>query len=37
MADGLPIGVQFMGRHFEEATLLRLAAAVERAGDWRAR
>jgi amidase len=37
MADGLPIGLQFMGRHFEEATLLRLAAAVERAGDWRAR
>ncbi len=37
MADGLPIGLQFMGRHFEEATLLRLAAAVERAGDWRTR
>jgi amidase len=37
MADGLPIGVQLMGRHLDEATLLRLAAGIERAGDWRAR
>ncbi|MDQ2832361.1 MAG: Asp-tRNA(Asn)/Glu-tRNA(Gln) amidotransferase subunit GatA [Acidobacteriota bacterium] len=27
--DGLPIGVQVMGRHFEEATMLRVAQAVE--------
>ena len=26
---GLPIGLQVMGRHFEEATILRLANAVE--------
>jgi len=28
-ADGLPIGVQLMARHFDEATLLRAAQAVE--------
>jgi aspartyl-tRNA(Asn)/glutamyl-tRNA(Gln) amidotransferase subunit A len=27
--DGLPIGVQIMGKHFDEATMLRLAQAVE--------
>jgi aspartyl-tRNA(Asn)/glutamyl-tRNA(Gln) amidotransferase subunit A len=27
--DGLPIGVQIMGGHFEEATMLRVAQAVE--------
>jgi len=27
--DGLPIGVQVMGRHFDEATMLRVAQAVE--------
>lgn len=26
---GLPIGVQIMGRHFDEATMLRIALAVE--------
>ena len=29
LADGLPIGVQLLGRRFEEATLLRAARAVE--------
>ncbi len=29
--DGLPIGVQIMGRHFDEATMLRVGAAVEAA------
>lgn len=29
-ADGLPVGVQFMGRALEEATLLTLASALER-------
>ncbi|WP_128912964.1 Asp-tRNA(Asn)/Glu-tRNA(Gln) amidotransferase subunit GatA [Granulicella sibirica] len=29
--SGLPIGVQLMGRHFDEATLLRVAQAVEKA------
>jgi aspartyl-tRNA(Asn)/glutamyl-tRNA(Gln) amidotransferase subunit A len=27
--DGLPIGVQVMGKHFDEATMLRVAKAVE--------
>jgi aspartyl-tRNA(Asn)/glutamyl-tRNA(Gln) amidotransferase subunit A len=27
---GLPIGVQVMGKHFDEATMLRVAQAVER-------
>lgn len=30
-AAGLPIGVQLMGRHFDEVTVLRTAAAIERA------
>lgn len=29
-ANGLPIGVQVMGKHFDEATMLRVARAVER-------
>src|SRR5487761_656559 len=28
--EGLPIGAQILGRHFDEATILRLAHAVER-------
>jgi aspartyl-tRNA(Asn)/glutamyl-tRNA(Gln) amidotransferase subunit A len=28
-AEGLPIGVQIMGRHFDEATILRVGSAVE--------
>ena len=27
--DGMPIGVQLVGRHFDEATILRLGAALE--------
>lgn len=27
--DGLPIGVQVLGKHFDEATMLRVAQAVE--------
>lgn len=34
---GLPLSVQFVGRYFEEATLLRVAAAHERAGNWHLR
>jgi aspartyl-tRNA(Asn)/glutamyl-tRNA(Gln) amidotransferase subunit A len=29
--DGLPIGVQVMGKHFDEATMLRVGAAIEAA------
>ena len=27
---GLPIGVQVLGKHFDEATMLRVGAAVEK-------
>jgi aspartyl-tRNA(Asn)/glutamyl-tRNA(Gln) amidotransferase subunit A len=30
-ASGLPIGVQIMGRHFNEETMLRVALAIETA------
>jgi aspartyl-tRNA(Asn)/glutamyl-tRNA(Gln) amidotransferase subunit A len=36
-SEGLPIGVQFMGRMFDEATLLRIADAYERATEWHTR
>jgi aspartyl-tRNA(Asn)/glutamyl-tRNA(Gln) amidotransferase subunit A len=29
--EGLPVGVQIMGKHFEESTVLRVGAAVEAA------
>ena len=32
--DGLPIGIQFMARFGDEATLLRLAAQLEAAQPW---
>lgn len=32
--EGLPLSVQFVGRYFQEATLLRVAAAFERATEW---
>ncbi len=35
--DGLPIGVQFVGRFGDEATLFRLAAQIEAAQPWAAR
>jgi len=28
-ADGLPIGVQVLGKHFDEATMLRVGSAIE--------
>jgi amidase len=33
--NGLPVGLMLVGRHFEEATLIRLGAAIEAAGDWK--
>ncbi|MBI2561583.1 MAG: amidase, partial [candidate division NC10 bacterium] len=34
---GLPLGLQIMGRHFDEATILRVGAAYEAATPWHAR
>jgi aspartyl-tRNA(Asn)/glutamyl-tRNA(Gln) amidotransferase subunit A len=31
-SQGLPIGAQILGKHFDEATVLRAALAIERAG-----
>jgi aspartyl-tRNA(Asn)/glutamyl-tRNA(Gln) amidotransferase subunit A len=36
-ADGRPIGLQLMGRHFDEGTLLRLAYNFEQATDFHLR
>jgi amidase len=33
-ADGLPVGVQFVGRFADEATLFQLAAQLEQAAPW---
>jgi amidase len=35
MADGLPIGLMLVGRHFDDATVIRAADAIERIADWR--
>lgn len=35
--DGTPIGVQLAGRYFDEATILKVAHAYERASPWRDR
>ncbi len=36
-SDGLPIGLQIVGRPFDEATVLRVGWAYEQATDWHAR
>ena len=36
-AGGLPVGLQIVGRPFDEATVLRVADAYQRATDWHAR
>ena len=33
-AAGMPVGLQLVGRMFDEATLLRVARAYERAHPW---
>jgi amidase len=33
--NGLPVGLMLVGRHFEEATVIRLALAIEASGDWK--
>ncbi|HEV8440848.1 MAG TPA: amidase [Methylomirabilota bacterium] len=35
-SDKLPVGLQILGRRFEDATVLRAAAAFERAAPWAA-
>jgi aspartyl-tRNA(Asn)/glutamyl-tRNA(Gln) amidotransferase subunit A len=35
--DGLPVAIQIVGRPFDEATVLRIARAYERATDWHIR
>jgi amidase len=35
MGDGLPIGAMLIGKHWDEGTIYRAAAAFERAGDWK--
>ena len=36
MADGLPISLMLVGRHFDEPTIYRAAFACERMADWKA-
>ncbi|HHZ07685.1 MAG TPA: amidase [Rhizobiales bacterium] len=36
MSEGLPIGMMLVGKHYDESTVYRAAAAFERIGDWRA-
>ncbi len=36
-AEGLPIGLQIVGRPFDEATVLRVADAYQRVTDWHTR
>ncbi len=34
-SQGLPVGMQLVGRRYEESTIYRAAGAFEQAGDWR--
>jgi amidase len=35
MSDGLPVSMMLIGKHFDEPTIYRTAAAFEGAGDWK--
>lgn len=35
MADGLPVSLMLVGKHFEEPTIYKVAFAFEQAGDWK--
>ncbi len=35
MSYGLPVSMMLIGKHFDEPTIYRAAAAFERAGDWK--
>ena len=35
MVGGLPVGMMLVGKHFDEAMLIRAGHAFERLGDWR--
>ena len=36
-AQGLPVGIQLVGRMYDEETIISLAAQLEMAHDWRHR
>jgi aspartyl-tRNA(Asn)/glutamyl-tRNA(Gln) amidotransferase subunit A len=36
-AEGMPLGMQIVGRPFDEVTVLRVADAWQRATDWHTR
>ena len=33
--EGLPMGIQILGRNFDEALVYRVASVYERASEWR--
>lgn len=35
LGEGLPIGLQLIGKHYDESTIYRAAHAFEQAGDWK--
>ena len=35
LSEGLPIGLQLIGKHYDESTIYRAAHAFEQAGDWK--
>jgi amidase len=36
-SNGLPVGLMLVGRHFDDATVLRVANAFEQNTNWEAR